>query len=293
MKSLHVTVLAAVVSIACSAMTAILLRDASRESGTAAHAAPASVELESALEALRREQAALKRELGEIRTAAERAPTDPGTRTAAAELTAEEVERIVARALDAREMSSEPREATPEEVAAAVGRLLDPGWTEEERIAIWDELFAKGMLDAVVAEYERRAQAAPNDTTASTELGFAYHQKMRHSANGPEKGKWGQRGSEAYARTLELDDSNWDARFAQAQHFWYADMPGDALRHLQILREQQTTRRSEGKHAQAFVLLGNLYMQQGNAAEAKKVWAEGLERFPGDVRLGELSGSGQ
>jgi tetratricopeptide (TPR) repeat protein len=265
-KTPHVVILAAVVSVISSVLTVKVL--SMRTSELVPSAVPAT--LADDLETIRREQEKFR------------------ASTAAPSVTAAEVEAIVSRAMEELVKRGEASQPDPGAITAALQRLLDTSLTDADRSAIWEQLAKAGMLDALVTEFERRALAAPQDSTAQTDLGFAYHQKMRFSGGGPEAGKWGKMGSDAYAKAIELDATNWPARFAQAQHFYDAGMQGDALVHLNVLREQQKTRRAEERHAAAFILLGNLYLEQGNAAEAKKVWQEGMSLFPSNERLREL-----
>jgi tetratricopeptide (TPR) repeat protein len=288
MKISQVLLLAAFVSFVAGLLTVRLFP--SDGTNRPAVTQPPQASLESALESIRRDQEAMRQTLKELQASSRMSP--PADRAPAAGstggLTAQEVEAIVARALEKRAEGSKTAAPALDEVAAATRRLLDPSLSEADRLAIWEELARKGMLDAVLAEYERRVGASPQDSEAYADLGFAYHQKMRHSGGGPEAGKWGQKGSDAYARALELDETNWDARFAQAQHFYYADMQGDALQHLNVLRDQQKNRHAEDRHVEAFIFLGNLYLELGNAEEARKVWQEGLALFPGNERLRSL-----
>lgn len=284
MSTARVVLLAAVVAFISSALTAtfVSMRDrGSRDGGSP----------EADLASIRREQAALRDAIEQLRASERSAPTPQlgANRSAGAPgVTSAEVEAIVSRALEELVNRVETAQPEPGAVASALQRLLDPNLTDPERAAIWEQLAKAGMLDALVSEFERRALAAPQDSTAQTDLGFAYHQKMRFSGGGPEAGKWGKMGSDAYAKAIELDETNWAARFAQAQHFYYAEMKGDALVHLNVLREQQKTRRAEERHAEAFIFLGNLYVEQGNRGEAKKVWEEGIALFPNNSQLQAL-----
>ena len=49
----------------------------------------------------------------------------------------------------------------------------------------------------------------------------------------------------------------------QAQRFYWAEMKDDALRHLEVPRKQQLGRVPEDRHADAFLFLGNLYLDMG------------------------------
>jgi tetratricopeptide (TPR) repeat protein len=281
MKTVPLILLAAAVSAVTSAITVTLVLSSSNDAG-----APSGPDLD----AIRREQAELRESVERLRSSERLDPTQSGADRAAKTpgVTAAQVEAIVSRAMEELVKREEAAQPDPGAVTAALQRLLDPNLTEADRSAIWEQIARAGMLDALVTEFERRALAAPQDSAAQTDLGFAYHQKMRFSGGGPEAGKWGKLGSDAYAKAIELDETNWPARFAQAQHIYYAGMQGDALVHLNVLREQQKTRRPEERHAEAFVLLGNLYLEQGNTAEAKKVWQEGMSLFPGNDRLSAL-----
>lgn len=291
MKTPQIVLLAAVVSFVSSVLTATFVSMRARGAGGSADRGSSDADLTAALDAIRREQAQLREAVEKLRASERLAPTtQPGANRAAMApgVTAGEVEAIVSRAMEELARRDESAQQDPGAVAAAFQRLLDPNLTAADRAAIWEEVAKAGMLDAVVTEFERRALASPQDSGAHTDLGAAYHQKMRFSGGGPEAGKWGRMGSEAYAKALELDETNWAARFAQAQHFYYADMQGDALTHLNVLREQQKSRRAEERHAEAFIFLGNLYLEQGNRSEAKKVWEEGMVLFPNHSQLRAL-----
>ena len=200
----------------------------------------------------------------------------------------EELERMVAAAVARRAEGLEDVERAPGlDVAAVMRDLLDPNLGEEERDALWESLRNGGQLDAIVAEFERRVDAAPFDPVARTELGTAYHQKMASAASGPEAGKWGAKGAAAFEQALELDETHWEARFKLAQHLYYADLRGDSTRHFETLLDQQKDRVHEPRHAQAYSWLGNLYMNGGDEAAALAVWRKGIALFPDDAWLAD------
>jgi tetratricopeptide (TPR) repeat protein len=284
MKTPLVVVLTVLVSAATSALVASILSRGSRAPSAATESASPTD-----LDEIRRELSRLRQSLENLESSTQLSRPEPQSRSSAAEsaanLSADDVRTIVDRALAEHAGKDQTPTSAPMSVATAMQRLLDPNLSEDERVVLWASLAQSGMLDAVLAEYERRATAAPMDSTAQADLGFAYLQKMRNSQGGPEAGIWGKKGSDAYAKAIELDEMNWDARFAQAQHLYYADLSTDALHHLNVLRSQQRSRRSEVRHADAFVFLGNVYMEQGNTASAIEVWKEGLALFPSNERL--------
>ena len=173
------------------------------------------------------------------------------------------------------------------DVIATMRRLEDPLLTETEKAQLWREVREHGHVDAVLAELERRVQGAPYDADLHADLGLAYLNKMLTMENGLDRGAWGERGATAFAEALEIDETNWDARFALAQHQWWADLRGDSIQNLELLVAQQKGRTHEPKHSQAYLWLGNIYMDRGKAVQARATWSSGLSLFPGDVELAE------
>ena len=56
--------------------------------------------------------------------------------------------------------------------------------------------------------------------------------------------------------------------------------PAQAVTQLEILVERQGNLPRDPKHAQSYLLLGNLYQQQGRLEEAQQAWANGAAMFP-------------
>ena len=287
MKAIHVVALTILVSVVCSALTAMLISSSSPGSEVQAVLEPGA-DYGDALAEIRREQERLSAALDQLRSSprgsnggGSRSPVEGGPDA----LTLEAVRELVDQGLAELANGAAPEDVDRGRVALAMQNLLDPNLSDADRQLVWDQVIEDGLIDAVVAEFERRAEEQAGSSVAQLEVGVAYHQKMRSVGVGVEAGKWGQRGSEAYERALALDEMNWDARYYQAQHYFFAGMKGDSFRHFEILREQQKIRPAEDKHSKAFLFLGNMYMDQGKQDEAKKVWAEGLSLFPGDSGL--------
>ena len=243
--------------------------------------------LNEQLEDLARRQAALEGSIAELRRLLETG------RTSSREpmVNEGEIERLVLQALERREASLPPPPAegtAPDLALAAILReLSDPGLDEAEKERIWARVRESGQIDAVVAAFERRAQANPNDSVAHSELGTAYLQKMATVGGGLEAGRWGSRGGAALEHALELDESNWDARFTLARHYFYADMRGDSIRQFEALVDQQELDAPKPGFAQTYLWLGNLYLDQGDRAKAIRTWSDGQRLFPSDETLRE------
>lgn len=151
MKTLQVVLLAAVVSFVSSVLTVKLLSTRSGEADSSA----------GDLDSIRREQATLREAVEKLRASELLpAPAHSGLNRAAMApgVTAGEVEAIVSKAMEELARRDESASADPGAVAAAVQRLLDPNLTDADRAAVWQGLAKAGMLDAVAAEFERRAQ---------------------------------------------------------------------------------------------------------------------------------------
>lgn len=182
-----------------------------------------------------------------------------------------------------------------QKLSDALAALLAPGLGEAERQKIWSDMVKAGLVDALVAEFEKRAELDPNDPDAQVELGSAYLQKLFTVGSGPEQGTWANKADKAFDAALALDSNHWDARFSKAVSlsFWppVFGKQKDAIRNFETLIEQQSSSSSKDpRFAQTHLLLGNLYQQSGNAAKANETWAAGLALYPDSAALKEKLG---
>ncbi|MFT5286271.1 MAG: tetratricopeptide (TPR) repeat protein [Planctomycetota bacterium] len=170
-------------------------------------------------------------------------------------------------------------------------RLQAAGASDSEIAAFWEDIRTRGKIDDVLASFEEYALANPNDVIAQVELGNAYLQRLQDAKNGPEMGIWATKADEAFDDALELDESNWEARFSKAisLSFWppIFGKQGEAISQFETLLEQQARVTPEDNHAQTYMFLGNLYQQQGNNSKAESVWLQGNAAFPNDEALAE------
>ncbi len=177
-------------------------------------------------------------------------------------------------------------------VEAAVARLRSRTTRWEDKTAYFSSLTPE-QRKAVLAALEAAVKKNPQSADAHNTLGEAYVQMLMNSSIA-EIMVYGPKAEKEFDRALELDDHHWDARFNKAMSL--ANQPEflgrrpEAIRHLEILIEQQKTQVPQPKHAAPYLILGNLYAQQGNKAKARAIWSEGLKRFPDSKELRQKLG---
>lgn len=170
-------------------------------------------------------------------------------------------------------------------------RLKQAGASDAEIAAFWDDVRKRGSVEEVLTAFEEHALANPNDIEAQIELGNAYLARLEDATTGPEMGAWAMKADGAFNSALELDESNWEARFSKAVSlsFWppIFGKQGEAIDQFEILLEKQKSAAPNSNHAQTYKYLGNLYQQQGDSEKAKAIWQEGYAAFPDDEALAE------
>ena len=79
------------------------------------------------------------------------------------------------------------------------------------------------------------------------------------------------------------------ARFTKAMSlsFWppVFGKQGEAIQHFEILANQQEEGPPSGHFAQTYLLLGNMYAEQGKSEKALEAWERGLGYFPSNESL--------
>lgn len=230
-----------------------------------------------------------------------RAKVDSDTR-GEARVPVGEIEAAVARALGnpASVAPVEKKlavEAAPVTARSFLDQLLAEDLSEEQTEAIWKAASDAGQFDALVALFEERAKANPDSPDAQLDLGMAYLQKVFKAGNGPEAGTWAMKADSSFDAALAVDDQHWDARFAKAisLSFWppVFGKQTEAIKHFEILIDQQGNLPSDPDHAQTWLLLGNMYQQLGKADQALATWQKGLALFPDNAQLSQQISNGQ
>lgn len=294
-NSVAVLAVAAVISAAAGAGAALFV--GRRAEPQAAPATSANAVERAAFETLVAKHAALEKELAALRTRVEMAPSD--TRTAVSDdAVAAAVERWMR--ANAEQLASAAPAAAIEDTAAAarerersiadaLAKLEDPALSDAARQRLWKELFQAGLGDQVLAELEARAERDPNNPDARCDLAQAYLQKLFNVPMGPEQGLWGTKADKAFDAALALDDNHWEARFGKAVALsnWPAFLgkQPEAIKHFEILVQQQARQASQPHFVNTHLILGNMYMQAGQKDKALATWQAGAAQFPSNESL--------
>lgn len=160
----------------------------------------------------------------------------------------------------------------------------------DEREKIWAQVQKAGKLDDLVARLREHAKNSPGDADAQTALGHALVQKINSpGVSGQDQDVLGKQIDQCYAKALEIDPEHWEARLSRAigLTYWPAFLgkQAEAIKNFEILIEQQERRTPQPGYATTYVLLGNVYAQQGKMDKAKEIWQQGLKQFPNDKNL--------
>jgi tetratricopeptide (TPR) repeat protein len=178
--------------------------------------------------------------------------------------------------------------AKEQAIADAFAALTDPATSDAEREKLWKELAKAGLIDALVAEFEKRAELDPDDADKQVDLGSAYLQKL-FTVGDMEKGLWATRADKAFDSALVVDDHHWEARFSKAVSlsFWppLFGKQKESIKNFEVLVAQQSALPSDARYAQTHLWLGNLYQQTGQHEQAVAAWRAGLELFPDNEAL--------
>lgn len=286
MKPIALLTTSTALAVAASLAVQLIPRPADSGSSTSAVAPDADRE---ALRSMAREIERLDAELRAVRELASSAPL--AARSPEIDLDAL-VREAVRTELDAAGAHAALSGTTGPARAAApapdasdlLAELSAPGLGQQESQAIWRRASEAGLTNALVELLEQRAAERPSDPKAQLQVGNAYLQKLFEVSDGPERGLWATRADQAFDRALELDPRHWEARFTKAVSlsFWppLFGKQAEAIRHFEVLVEQQKSLPLAPQHAQTYELLGNLYQQSGKAERALEIWRAGAALFP-------------
>jgi len=251
--------------------------------------------VEAALASVESRQSSLATELEVLR--AQLAARELGLSRSAAEVPLAEIENAVARVLEAR--VGDAIGAADRGDKSRAGDAADARRAYEELLALhlsgdlaetkWKEIGDAGLLDEVVALFEQRAREHPDDPEAQSDLGLACMKQSVRLIGTQDGYAWVVKGDKCFDAALAIDERNWRARFMKATglSFWppVLGKQAEAIRHFEILVAQQDSSPVQPGFAKAYLFLGNLYLQSGDAAKALATWKQGRALFPHDAEL--------
>lgn len=257
--------------------------------------APSQMVDDIRVDALKSEVATLQEEVERLRASAQTGSTE--NRQEVETVSDARIAAAVAKYLAAHpvEASSSTKKPGPKNLGQTFLQLRGD-LTEKEYMDLWDELRASGQVEAMVEMFEKHATNNPQDPEAQTQLGIAYLMQLQGMTPGIETGKIAMKADKVFDKALKLNPTHWEARFvkAQALSFWppMFGKQAEAISQLETLRKQQETGGSATgpRQAQTYVVLGNLYSQQGKQDKALEAWRKGSELFPQNEDLKKKAG---
>ena len=252
--------------------------------------APALESLQVGLTAMGQSFGSLSQRISDLETQVEAAALT-ASRVTMPEISDAQLERVVARVLDARgtvPADAVARAAEPELDLQSIFTSLQ-GTNPDQMTEVWDRVKASGQIDELIALFEENARVNPGLAQAQLELGNAYLQQLMSMTPGPQSGVVATQADQAFDAALTIDPNHWSARFTKAVSltFWpdFLGKKKDAIAQLEILIGQQEQRPAQPNYAQTYLYLGNLYEQQGDPEKATAAWKKGLGLFPTNAEL--------
>jgi tetratricopeptide (TPR) repeat protein len=176
--------------------------------------------------------------------------------------------------------------------AAAIDTLVSPHATYAEKQAAWKQLKDSGRLVDAAAELEQRMAADPKNAVYPAALGQAYLNLCATSTDVRQQAIWAMKADEDFETALNLDPSNWDARFTKAvgMSYWPDNLNkgGEVIQQFNTLIEQQEQQSPQPQFAQTYAWLGKQYQKAGQMAAAQQIWQRGTALYPDNQSLQEL-----
>ncbi|MHC4942781.1 MAG: hypothetical protein ACYTG7_07145 [Planctomycetota bacterium] len=177
-----------------------------------------------------------------------------------------------------------------EQAANLLAKLNDPELDDEERWnEVWKQINDAGLMDEALALLEDNVARDPTNPDAHVALAGGYLGRLMNTANDMEKGMYAIKADGVLDNALELDPWHWDARFTKAVSLTFyppvMGKQGEAMKHFEILLDQQKSLPSKPNHAQTYLYLGNLHQQMGDHEKASQIWKDGLSLFPNNSDL--------
>jgi tetratricopeptide (TPR) repeat protein len=128
----------------------------------------------------------------------------------------------------APEIPNSPPTATDDKLLfnQAVETLVSPQTTYQQRQETWKQLRKAGRLDEAITELEQRVTANPRSADDVTALGEGYYKKAGNTDDVRERAISAMKADQTLEAALNLDPSDWEARFTKAagMSYWPAEL---------------------------------------------------------------------
>jgi tetratricopeptide (TPR) repeat protein len=192
---------------------------------------------------------------------------------------------------EARAPRSEPimRTAVDAGQVQNVDTLVSPHATFEQKRAVWKRLKETGKLDQAIGELEQRLASNPQASEVSAALGQAYLKKCGQIQDVREQALLAMKADQTLEGALNLDPSNWEARFTKAvgMSYWPGELNKgqEVIQEFSKLIEQQESQPPQPHFARSYIWLGEQYRKAGYSDYAAQVWQRGAALFPSDGEL--------
>jgi len=171
----------------------------------------------------------------------------------------------------------------------SIDALVSPRASFREKQAAWDGLKGAGQLDQAISELEQRLANDPQSADSAAALGEAYMKKCAGMTDVREQAILAMTADRTLEAALNLDPSNWEARFIKAVglSYWPANMnkSQEVTQEFLTLIQQQEGQPKEPQFAQPYLWLGKEYEKAGQRDYASQVWQRGAVLFPENKEL--------
>ena len=158
-----------------------------------------------------------------------------------------------------------------------------------QKQAAWSGLKNAGQLDQAIHELEQRMANEPQRPECVAALGEAYMKKCATMTDVREQAILAMQADKTLETALNLDPSNWEARFIRAVglSYWPADLnkSPQVVQEFLTLIQQQEGQRKQPEFAQPYIWLGKEYEKAGQAQNAAQIWQRGAALFPENTEL--------
>jgi hypothetical protein len=170
-----------------------------------------------------------------------------------------------------------------------IDTLVSPHASFEQKQVVWKRLKERGELDQAIGDLEQRLAGNPQVPELSAALGQAYLKKCAQIQDVREQALLAMKADQTLEGALNLDPSNWEARFTKTvgMSYWPAELNKgkEVIQEFGKLIEQQESQPPQPHFARSYAWLGEQYRKAGYPDYAAQVWQRGAALFPSDAEL--------